>query len=983
MNPVLTSFLALFVVSTKAASLPVSMDQLVDGIQNLLTAPEETGLRLKRSPVGDWDKEINLETIGVVFRLKYNDPAHPFKGGHALIKFPGKRFFSNLPFDDVDFDIEFNGGDMMAGFFDMKVNYKFVQKYVWFADLPHEGYFEMYRKLEGGMWKTKVTVDNNNRHPRPFFDISLESDHENKVQGIFVYNDNKWEFKLERVPGQSITADFKINGVYFYSGTFTIDTVAKKLNVVANNNGHDIHLDFDLNPSGEWGLHVTGDVYGPVDAKWTMQPDFKKGDIVVKHNNKNIAFIQLTGEAEMDTYIPIPRFLNYVVKYNIDHGQTHQGKAKVKYDGKAIAKKIDINFTPIAGKTFDYVFELDFSAGFKYLSELKLNGNTVKMLSRDTKWTNDATKFEMDTVETFDQTMENPFYNMLTKYVFFGRHVEKGQEVTKIFFNKQVKNLVMNQMKFEHKFVYDGKTWYDVKLDTTVPHMEFKVHYLPVGTTEVWGLDSSLEYTDNHGFTMDYKVQHGDHTTSQGELMFDIKVNDANKLELEFLHKYSQTEESIFYRLSKMMSGRYYKEAERHITLMVDKTKTKNKRRNKIRKYFFFIPVMTLNWELTADGQKLRELVFDNTMDVKTMKVYWSPDVFTKDYNFVQTWQLNGRNGAGSGSWNWELHRGDVSVHKYSNELTWYNKADKTEVDMKVDVVMTHDSPLYSMGYFLYGKFYTTRQRNFKAMYDKQNRNFLLGKINFDDTMTMDGAKYSNMKVDTTSSPYTIVWYQPISGHLFPCVKHLVGQDEVTMNVWHTPGTEFKIHTNLPHIESFKVTTTDTTRKIELNGNELVTVDYTPGSHSISQTVMLPTGEHVTVSLSWPKLELDTTDLEFNVEITPHRKLEGKMGWECPSNQDKKVIYFDIKGNNPYIGEYMIQRNGEYEKISETEYKLTWTGKAEYAKGPLAMYSPIDTNIMTSINTANLHVDANVVKSFGGRSWGFTLMDGQFTMIRP
>merc|ERR1711955_160389 len=127
------------------------------------------------------------------------------------------------------------------------------------------------------------------------------------------------------------------------------------------------------------------------------------------------------------------------------------------------------------------------------------------------------------------------------------------------------------------------------------------------------------------------------------------------------------------------------------------------------------------------------------------------------------------------------------------------------------------------------------------------------------------------------------------------------------------------------------ITTTDTTRKIELNGNELVTVDY--------------------------------TDLEFSVEITPQRKMEGKVGWDC---QNKKVIYFDIKGINPYIGDYMIQRNGEYEKISDTEYKLTWTGKAEYAKGPLAMYSPIDTNIMTSINTANLHVDANVVKSFDG-----------------
>merc|ERR1712080_503028 len=146
----------------------------------------------------------------------------------------------------------------------------------------------------------------------------------------------------------------------------------------------------------------------------------------------------------------------------------------------------------------------------------------------------------------------------------------------------------------------------------------------------------------------------------------------------------------------------------------------------------------------------------------------------------------------------------------------------------------------------------------------------------------MDGAMFSNMKVDTRTSPYTMVWYQPSSGHLFPCVKHLLGQYEVSMNAWHTPGTELKITTNLPHIQSFSVTTTDTPRKMELNGKELVTVDYTPGSHSISQTVVLPTGEHVTVSLSWPRLEMDTTDLEFTVELTPDRKLEGKLGWECP-----------------------------------------------------------------------------------------------------
>merc|ERR1711890_106219 len=115
--------------------------------------------------------------------------------------FPGSRFLRNVPFDDVDLDIEFNGGDVMLGFFDMKVNYKFVQKYVWFADLPQEGYFEMYRNWKEGcgrlrpLWTTIIELPD----PSLIYPWSLT-----KVQGEFVYNDNKWEFKLERVPGHSI-----------------------------------------------------------------------------------------------------------------------------------------------------------------------------------------------------------------------------------------------------------------------------------------------------------------------------------------------------------------------------------------------------------------------------------------------------------------------------------------------------------------------------------------------------------------------------------------------------------------------------------------------------------------------------------------------------------------------------------------------------------------------------------------------------------
>merc|ERR1711863_167140 len=82
----LVGLVALCVASTKAAVIP--MEEIVDGLQSFLTAPEESGLRLKRS-TGEWDKEFDLSSMGILFQLKYNNPANPFEGGRAHVKVPG------------------------------------------------------------------------------------------------------------------------------------------------------------------------------------------------------------------------------------------------------------------------------------------------------------------------------------------------------------------------------------------------------------------------------------------------------------------------------------------------------------------------------------------------------------------------------------------------------------------------------------------------------------------------------------------------------------------------------------------------------------------------------------------------------------------------------------------------------------------------------------------------------------------------------
>merc|ERR1712130_884430 len=233
------------------------------------------------------------------------------------------------------------------GLFDMKVDYKFIQKFMFLADRPQEGSFVLYRKMEGGMWKTRVTVDNNNKMPKPFLDIAVESDRKTKLHMLFNFEeDNKWELKIDRVPGQKMTIEAVIDG-----------------------------------------------------QKWTMQKDFTMGEVAVKYKNQNFAFMQLKGNAEKRGMFPV--MFDYVVKYNIHDAQEHQGKAKMKFDGKTPSKKFEMSFAPKTGTPMDLVWNMDFSSGFKYDYDFKVNSVTMEKGDGEYKWVNNAQKFELITKDTY------------------------------------------------------------------------------------------------------------------------------------------------------------------------------------------------------------------------------------------------------------------------------------------------------------------------------------------------------------------------------------------------------------------------------------------------------------------------------------------------------------------------------------------------------------------------------------------------------
>merc|ERR1711936_1013468 len=268
---------------------------------------------------------------------------------------------------------------------------------------------------------------------------------------------------------------------------------------------------------------------------------------------------------------------------------------------------------------------------------------------------------------------------------------------------------------------------------------------------------------------MTHKITHGENVIQEGEMVFDVKANDGSKFEMEHLHKMTMTEESPFYGMVFWYTGRYGKTVERKMTVFFDK----------INKSILFVPKMSMNTVMTIDGEKTSEFVFDNTQAKKHIKFFWAPDAFTKDYLFTDEWEYP----AGGCKWTTDLKRGGVSIWNWVGDYSFVNNANKFEFKTMDKIVQTEMSPFYGWDHFYLGRYYKTGGRQRTVTYEKQNRNFLLGKLFVENTITLDGEKFSQEKLDTRSTPIT---------------RDITGQDEMIVSAWHTPGKELKIETNLP-----------------------------------------------------------------------------------------------------------------------------------------------------------------------------------------
>merc|ERR1712130_815919 len=263
------------------------------------------------------------------------------------------------------------------------------------------------------------------------------------------------------------------------------------------------------------------------------------------------------------------------------------------------------------------------------------------------------------------------------------------------------------------------------------------------------------------------------------------------------------------------------------------------------------------------EHQGKAKMKFDGKTPSKKFEMSFAPKTGTP---MDLVWNMDFSSGF---KYDYDFKVNSVTMEKGDGEYKWVNNANKFEIKTMDKVVQSPMSPFYGWDHFYVGKYYNNGERTRTVTYDKQNRNFLLGKIFVEDKLVLDGERWGHFKIDTRATPYTLVWYSKPVRRAVPIARDFVGQDELTVAAWHTPGKELKFETNFPEFQTMKITSAGPSKTFWFNGEEKATVDFDTSSKRASHTMHLPSGKDLTIDLAWPKMTADASDLEFGVTITP------------------------------------------------------------------------------------------------------------------
>merc|ERR1711936_1077173 len=269
---------------------------------------------------------------------------------------------------------------------------------------------------------------------------------------------------------------------------------------------------------------------------------------------------------------------------------------------------------------------------------------------------------------------------------------------------------------------------------------------------------------------------------------------------------------------------------------------------------------------------------------------------------------------------------------------------------------------------------------------NKKEKNVLLKKFYIKGKVEKDGSKAAEIILTTDEKPYKFELFAPA---LLTLVKS--GMTEAKVTVEHNPGELLNVVTNFEKFKGFKISKTGSgnEREIEINGKKLVTGDYVLTDNHFSTKITVG-DDWIEPKITWEgklpetKEEAETFFLKNNVQVHldgSKRNLDLSLNWKMTKpdwnlgTPESGKLSLNAKGHNPRWGDYSLSRHINW-NIESKVIEVNEVGSAEFAKGLLAPFSPIETDIKFKLLLDEADLIGKFMKKFKGKEYSIDFPKG-------
>merc|ERR1712079_823912 len=311
-----------------------------------------------------------------------------------------------------------------------------------------------------------------------------------------------------------------------------------------------------------------------------------------------------------------------------------------------------------------------------------------------------------------------------------------------------------------------------------------------------------------------------------------------------------------------------------------------------------------------------------------------------------------------------QMMKFDLSTEKMINDDQIMTKLhDSLEIDP--------DSALFRRVVSKYG-FLTQFQKRtgeYEFFVNKKERNVLLHKFHVKGEVKKDGQTAMKLLLSTDEKPYKFELFLPILLN-----KIYSDMNEYKVSVDHVPGDHLNIQPNGKKFKSFVIAKTgnNNERKIEINGKQLASGDYTLTDNSFKTKITLQNGDWLEPKVTWEGA-LPKTRAEAE-------KFFLKNNFKVSATGSKRNFDIDLswKATKP-DWDFSTPESLKVDLNAKVENKVTQvdvSGKAHFEGGLLATSTPIVTEVHMKYLIPQRDLQGKFSKMINGKEYSINFPDG-------